>query len=166
MVATGTGLDLELIPRFKSTINGHPSFLRMQCEASLYVDWLWVVLSRSTCIALIKQFRLKCPCMKQLVEVGKIKYIGLSECSAKTLRRAFKIHPISVVQMEYSLWYRGIEDSVLPHVRNWVYSVAFLEDGMNKRRLLATFASTEIVSPMRRIRPCTINWPSLPMPKE
>ncbi len=55
--------------------------------------------------------------MKELVEAGKIRYIGLSEVGPETLRRAHKIHPITAVQSEYSLWERGIEESVLPAMR-------------------------------------------------
>lgn len=52
--------------------------------------------------------------MKRLVEEGKVKYVGLSECSEGTIRRAHKIHPLTAVQLEYSLWCRGIEDKILP----------------------------------------------------
>ena len=55
--------------------------------------------------------------MKQLVEAGKIRFLGLSEVSAETIRRACKVHPISAVQSEYSLWERGIEGSILPAMR-------------------------------------------------
>jgi aryl-alcohol dehydrogenase-like predicted oxidoreductase len=55
--------------------------------------------------------------MKELVEAGKIRYIGLSEVGADTIRRAHKVHPVSAVQSEYSLWERGIEESVLPAMR-------------------------------------------------
>jgi aryl-alcohol dehydrogenase-like predicted oxidoreductase len=55
--------------------------------------------------------------MKELVETGKVRYLGLSEVGADTLRRAHKIHPISALQSEYSLWERGIEESVLPALR-------------------------------------------------
>ncbi|CAB4388449.1 unnamed protein product [Rhizophagus irregularis] len=47
--------------------------------------------------------------LAELVKEGKVKYIGLSECSAKTLRRAYKVHPIAAVQMEYSPWTLDIE---------------------------------------------------------
>jgi len=47
--------------------------------------------------------------LKELINEGKIKYIGLSECSAETLRRAHKIHPISALQIEYSPWTLDIE---------------------------------------------------------
>ncbi len=49
--------------------------------------------------------------MAKLVEEGKIKYLGLSEASAETLRKAAKIHPITALQSEYSLWTRDVEDN-------------------------------------------------------
>jgi len=55
--------------------------------------------------------------MKELVEAGKVRFLGLSEVGAETLRRAHAVHPISAVQSEYSIWERGIEESVLPAMR-------------------------------------------------
>ena len=55
--------------------------------------------------------------MKELVEAGKVRFLGLSEVGAETIRRANKVHPISAVQSEYSLWERGIEESILPAMR-------------------------------------------------
>lgn len=55
--------------------------------------------------------------LKKLVEEGKIKYIGLSEAGPDTIRRAHAVHPISAVQLEYSLWTRDIEDEVIPLCR-------------------------------------------------
>ena len=55
--------------------------------------------------------------LAQLVKAGKIRYAGLSECSAETLRKAHKVHPIAAVQMEYSVWFRGAEASILPTCR-------------------------------------------------
>jgi len=55
--------------------------------------------------------------MAALVSAGKVRYLGLSEASAPTLRRAHAVHPISVLQSEYSLWERGIEAEVLPTCR-------------------------------------------------
>jgi aryl-alcohol dehydrogenase-like predicted oxidoreductase len=52
-----------------------------------------------------------------LVKAGKIRHIGLSECSPETLRRACKVHPIAAVQMEYSLWFREPENEMLPACR-------------------------------------------------
>src|ERR1700742_4326815 len=55
--------------------------------------------------------------MAELVKAGKGRYIGLSEASPKTIRRAHKVHPISALQTEYSLWEREPEDEILPTVR-------------------------------------------------
>lgn len=55
--------------------------------------------------------------LKKLVEEGKIKYIGLSEPSVNTVRRAHAIHPITALEMEYSLWTRDIEDDIIPLCR-------------------------------------------------
>ncbi|XP_022854286.1 perakine reductase-like isoform X2 [Olea europaea var. sylvestris] len=55
--------------------------------------------------------------LKKLVEEGKIRYIGLSEASVDTIRRAHAVHPITAVEMEYSLWTREIEEDVIPLCR-------------------------------------------------
>ena len=55
--------------------------------------------------------------MKELVGMGKVRFLGLSEVGAETIRRANQVHPISAVQSEYSLWERGIEESILPAMR-------------------------------------------------
>ena len=55
--------------------------------------------------------------MKELVTAGKVRYLGLSEVGAETLRRAHRVHPISALQSEYSLWERGIEAEILPALR-------------------------------------------------
>lgn len=55
--------------------------------------------------------------MVELVKEGKVRHLGLSEASAKTLRRAYAVHPISALQSEYSLWERGVEREILPICR-------------------------------------------------
>ncbi|KAF7726663.1 hypothetical protein EC973_008537 [Apophysomyces ossiformis] len=56
--------------------------------------------------------------MAELVKEGRVRYLGLSECSAETLRRAYKVHPIAAVQMEYSPWSLDIEkDGLLEAAR-------------------------------------------------
>ncbi|HEY4676748.1 MAG TPA: aldo/keto reductase [Candidatus Angelobacter sp.] len=55
--------------------------------------------------------------MAELVKAGKVRYLGLSEASPKTIRRAYKVHPISALQTEYSLWERDPEDEILATVR-------------------------------------------------
>lgn len=55
--------------------------------------------------------------LKKLVEEGKIKYIGLSEASASTIRRAHAVHPITAIQLEWSLWTRDVEEDIVPTCR-------------------------------------------------
>jgi len=55
--------------------------------------------------------------MAELVERGKVRYLGLSEAAADTIRRAHAVHPISALQSEYSLWTRDVEDEILPAIR-------------------------------------------------
>jgi aryl-alcohol dehydrogenase-like predicted oxidoreductase len=55
--------------------------------------------------------------MKQLVDEGKVRFLGLSEVGPDTLRKAHRVHPITALQSEYSLWERGIEQDILPTLR-------------------------------------------------
>ncbi len=55
--------------------------------------------------------------MAELVEAGKVRYLGLSEAGAETIRRAHAVHPISALQYEYSLWTRDVEAEILPTLR-------------------------------------------------
>jgi aryl-alcohol dehydrogenase-like predicted oxidoreductase len=99
-------------------IEGSPDYVRSACDASL--DRLGV-----EHIDLYYQHRVdtKVPieetvgAMAELVAAGKVRYLGLSEASAATIRRAHAVHPISAVQTEYSLWTRDPEDEVLPTLR-------------------------------------------------
>ncbi|XP_039140038.1 probable aldo-keto reductase 1 [Dioscorea cayenensis subsp. rotundata] len=99
-------------------VNGKPEYVRACCEASLkrlQVDY----------IDLYYQHRVDQTVpieetigeLKKLVEEGKVRYIGLSEASPHTIRRAHAVHPISAVQMEWSLWSRDIEDEIVPLCR-------------------------------------------------
>lgn len=115
VIATKTGNQLDVFPKIKITPNGNPAFLREQCEASLKrlgvdcIDLFYLHRIDQTIPIEVSMYE-----MKKFVDEGKVKYIGLSECSASTIRRAHKIHPITAIQMEYSLWSRGIEEEVLP----------------------------------------------------
>src|SRR5690606_14290699 len=55
--------------------------------------------------------------MKELVEAGKVRHLGLSEAAAGTIRRAHAVHPITALQSEWSLFTRDLEDEVVPTVR-------------------------------------------------
>jgi aryl-alcohol dehydrogenase-like predicted oxidoreductase len=55
--------------------------------------------------------------MKELLEAGKVRYLGLSEAGTETIRKAHAVHPVSALQSEYSLFTRDVEDEVLPILR-------------------------------------------------
>jgi aryl-alcohol dehydrogenase-like predicted oxidoreductase len=99
-------------------VNGKPEYVRRSCEASLRrlgVDQ----------IDLYYQHRVDpstpieetVGAMAELVRQGKVRHIGLSEASPQTLRRAVKVHPITALQSEYSLWTRDPENEILPTCR-------------------------------------------------
>src|SRR5712691_4661151 len=99
-------------------VNGRPDYIRRSCEGSLKR------LGVET-IDLYYQHRVDpatpieetVGAMAELVQEGKIRYIGLSEASPQTLRRAVKVHPITALQTEYSLWTRDPEDEILATCR-------------------------------------------------
>ncbi|KAF5768477.1 putative perakine reductase [Helianthus annuus] len=99
-------------------IRGDPEYVRACCEASLkrldvdYIDLYYVHRVDSRVPIKITMGELK-----KLVEEGKIKYIGLSEASPSSIRRAHAIHPITAVQLEWSLWTRVHEEEVIPTCR-------------------------------------------------
>jgi aryl-alcohol dehydrogenase-like predicted oxidoreductase len=99
-------------------INGRPEYVRSACDASLQrlgVDH----------IDLYYQHRVDrtvpiedtVGAMKELVEAGKVRHLGLSEASAETIRRAHAVHPVTALQTEYSLFTRDLEDEILPTIR-------------------------------------------------
>ncbi|KAJ4835780.1 palmitoyltransferase akr1 [Turnera subulata] len=107
-------------PTFQgATFNGHPEYVRSCCEASLkrlgveYID-LYYQHRVDTSLPIEETMGE----LKKLVEEGKVKYIGLSEASADTIRRAHAVHPISAVQIEWSLWSRDIEEEIVPLCRD------------------------------------------------
>ncbi|MFD6510657.1 aldo/keto reductase [Bacillus sp. NPDC060175] len=99
-------------------INGRPEYVKKACEESLkrldtdYIDLYY--LHRVDPRVPIEE---TVGAMKQLVEEGKVRNIGLSEASVQTIRRAQKVHPIAALQTEYSLWSRDIEEEILPLCR-------------------------------------------------
>ncbi len=99
-------------------VNGRPDYIRRSCEGSL--KRLGVEM-----IDLYYQHRVDpatpieetVGALSELVREGKIRHIGLSEASPRTLRRAVKVHPITALQTEYSLWSRDPEDEILDTCR-------------------------------------------------
>lgn len=102
----------------KMVVKGTPEYVRSCCEASLkrlgvdYID-LYYQHRVDTSIPIEETMGE----LKKLVEEGKIKYIGLSEASTDTIRRAHAVHPITALQMEWSLWTRDIEEEIVPLCR-------------------------------------------------
>ncbi|MCL7051580.1 hypothetical protein MKW94_022314 [Papaver nudicaule] len=89
-------------------IRGDPEYVRAACEASLEK------LHRTDTKVPIEVTMME---LKKLVDEGKIRYIGLSEASASTIRRAHVVHPITAVQLEWSLWSRDAEEDIIPTCR-------------------------------------------------
>jgi aryl-alcohol dehydrogenase-like predicted oxidoreductase len=99
-------------------INGSPDYVRAACDASLrrlgvdHIDLYYQHrVDRATPI------EETVGAMKELVEAGKVRHLGLSEAAPATIRRAHAVHPISALQTEYSLWTRDPEDEILPTLR-------------------------------------------------
>src|ERR1700739_2172718 len=118
VLATKCGIVRDPANPHVRGVNGQPDYVRSSCEGSLrrlVVDH----------IDLYYQHRVDpdtpieetVGAMAQLVKEGKIRYIGLSEAGAQTLRRAAKVHPINALQSEYSLWTRDPEDEILATCR-------------------------------------------------
>jgi len=99
-------------------INGTPEYVKKACEASLKrlgIDYIDLYYQHRV----DKQTPIEetVGAMAELVKEGKVRYLGLSEASATTLRKANRVHPISALQTEYSLWSRDVEDEILPACR-------------------------------------------------
>jgi aryl-alcohol dehydrogenase-like predicted oxidoreductase len=99
-------------------INGRPEYVHKACDASLerlgvdHIDLYYQHrVDRNTPI------EETVGAMKELVEAGKVRHLGLSEAAPETIRRAHAVHPIAALQTEYSLWERSPEDEILPTVR-------------------------------------------------
>ena len=116
-IATKFGIVRTEDPNFRG-ICGRPDYVRSACDASLQrlgIDH----------IDLYYQHRVDSDvpieetvgAMADLVKAGKVRFLGLSEAGAATIRRAYAVHPISALQSEYSLWSRDIEDEIIPTLR-------------------------------------------------
>jgi len=118
ILATKFGMVRDVANPSLRGVNGKPEYVRSCCEVSLHrlgVDT----------IDLYYQHRVDpntpieetVGAMAQLVKEGKVRYLGLSEASPQTLRRANAVHPITALQTEYSLWSRDPEDELLATCR-------------------------------------------------
>jgi len=114
----GTKFGNIQLPDGRKATNGRPEYVFECCEASL----------KRLGVATIDIYYLHrvdpnvpiedtVGAMAQLVSQGKVRFIGICEASAKTLRRACREHPIVALQTEYSLWFRDVERDILPACR-------------------------------------------------
>lgn len=106
-------------------VSGKPEYVRASCDASLKrlgVDTIDLYYQHR--VDLNTPIEETVGAMAELVKAGKVRYLGLSEASAQTIRRAHKIHPITALQTEYSLWSRDPEDEILQTTRE--LGVAFV----------------------------------------
>jgi aryl-alcohol dehydrogenase-like predicted oxidoreductase len=117
VIATKFGIQYDPTTN-NLAVNAKPETVQKSCEGSLkslgvdYIDLYY--LHRVDPNTPIED---TVGAMSELVQQGKVRYLGLSEASAKTIRRAHAIHPLSALQSEYSLWSHDPEDEILPMLR-------------------------------------------------
>lgn len=117
-VSVATKVGIQEMALDQKRVNGRPEYIRSELEKSLnrlnreYVDLYY--LHRIDPDVPIEESIGE---MSRLVEEGKVKYIGLSEASLSTIQRAHKVHPLTAVQSEYSLWSRGVEKDIIPYLQ-------------------------------------------------
>jgi len=100
------------------SVSGKPEYVRAACDASLQrlgVDHIDLYYQHRVDPATPIEDTVGA--MAELVRAGKVRYLGLSEASPSTIRRAHQVHPITALQTEYSLWERHVEQEILPTVR-------------------------------------------------
>src|SRR5277367_6212820 len=118
VLATKFGIVRDSSDPQKRSVNGKPEYVKQACEASLkrlgveHIDLYYQ--HRVDPDTPIEE---TVGAMAELVKEGKVRYLGLSEASMKTLQRAVKVHSIAALQSEYSLWTRDPEDEILPTCR-------------------------------------------------
>jgi aryl-alcohol dehydrogenase-like predicted oxidoreductase len=117
-LATKFGFVLNEDKEAPAAVDARPAYVRAACEASLrrlgvsHIDLYY--LHRADPGVPIED---TVGAMAELVRAGKVRYLGLSEVSPQTLERAHRVHPITALQSEYSLWTRDPEDGVLAACR-------------------------------------------------
>jgi aryl-alcohol dehydrogenase-like predicted oxidoreductase len=118
VLATKFGFQRDPNDPHKRDINGRPEYVRQACDASLKRLGVDVIdlyyLHRADANVPIEE---TVGAMSDLVRAGKVRFLGLSEISPATLKRAHAVHPITALQSEYSLWTRDPEDGALAACR-------------------------------------------------
>ena len=131
---------------------GHPDYVPQACEKSLHRLGIDVIdiygLHRVDPAVPIEE---TVGAMKRLVEQGKVRYLGLSEAGPDTIRRACKVHPICVLETEYSLWSRDVEKEILPVCRE--LGIGFMAYApLGRGFLTATIKTLDALLPTDRRR--------------
>lgn len=117
-VVLATKFGIQRVSPTERSINGRPEYVKQAAEASLKrlgVDYIDLYYQHRVDPTVPVEETVGA--MSQLVQEGKVRFIGLSEASAATIRRAHAVHPITALQSEYSLWSREPEDEVLATLR-------------------------------------------------
>ncbi len=118
VLATKFGIQLLSSNPMDRRVNGRPEYVKQACDASLkrlntdYIDLYYQ--HRVDPETPIEE---TIGAMKELIEAGKIRHIGLSEAGPQTIERAHAVHPITALQTEYSLWSREPEDELIPTLK-------------------------------------------------
>ena len=112
VIATKFGIERSKEDAMVRGINGKPEYIRQAVEGSLRRLGIETIdLYYQHRVDPATPIEKTVEAMAELVKEGKVKYLGLSEASAETLRRAATVHPITALQSEYSIWTRDVEDS-------------------------------------------------------
>lgn len=114
IIATKFGFNI-VNDKMAQGVNSKPEHIRRVVDASLErldVDYIDLMYQHRVDPNVPIEDVMKV--LSELIQEGKIRYIGLSEASEKTIQRAHKVHPVSALQSEYSLWERGLEEKIIP----------------------------------------------------
>ena len=118
VIATKFGIERDPLDNRRRGVNGRPEYVREACDGSLsrlgvdHIDLYY--LHRVDPDTPIEE---TVGAMAELVDQGKVRFLGLSEAAPATIRRAHAVHPISALQTEYSVWSREPEQEILPSLR-------------------------------------------------
>ena len=128
-------------------IDGSPAYVRSACDASLQrlgVDHIDLYYQHRVDRSVPIEETVGA--MSDLVSAGKVRYLGLSEASVDTIRRAHAVHPITALQTEYSLWTRHVEEEILPTLRELGVGLVPYSP-LGRGFLTGTITSTDSLAP-------------------
>ena len=118
VLATKFGIVLSSSDPFQRSISGRPEYVKSACEASLQrLNTDYIDLYYQHRVDLDTPIEETVGALKELVQEGKIRHIGLSEAAPQTIERAHAVHPITALQTEYSLWSREPETEIIPTLK-------------------------------------------------